>query len=127
MNGGKRMDSSELGPEIAKLRAEVGELRRALAATVPLRVGAGADATGGSGERVRFAEIDVERINVVEPDGTVRVVISNNACFPAPVVQGKAGTRAGGPLAGLILYNGDECGGLYGYGRTAEDGTFAAG
>jgi hypothetical protein len=29
--------------------------------------------------RQKFGEIDVERINVVEPDGTVRIVISNKA------------------------------------------------
>ena len=80
-------------------------------------------------ERPRFEEIDVERINVVEPDGTVRLALSNRSRFPAPVVDGKAGKRSGGSLAGVIFYNddGDECGGLYGYGRTEEDGTWSAG
>ena len=29
-----------------------------------------------------FGEIDVERINVREPDGTLRFVLSNRASFP---------------------------------------------
>jgi hypothetical protein len=31
----------------------------------------------------RFDEIDVHRINVIEPDGTLRLVMSNKAEFPA--------------------------------------------
>lgn len=111
------MATDDPGEELARLRAEVDELRRTVAELVDLQ------------RRARFEEIEVERINVVEPDGTLRVALSNNARFPAPIVGGKEGKRSGRPLAGILLYNddGDECGGLYGYGRTAEDGTYSAG
>ena len=35
-------------------------------------------------QKPRFAEIDVERINVIEPDGSYRMVISNKARFDRP-------------------------------------------
>src|SRR6266480_2590094 len=37
----------------------------------------------------RFDEIDVHRINVREPDGTLRMVISNHARLPGVIVRGK--------------------------------------
>ena len=76
-----------------------------------------------------FAEINVERINVVEPDGTVRLVISNRGRSPDPIMDGKAlGQRQGGRLAGLIFYNdeGDECGGLIYAGQRREGQTVAS-
>jgi len=50
-----------------------------------------------------FDEIDVHRVNVREPDGTLRMVISNHARLP--------GNR---PQAGMLFYNdeGTENGGL---------------
>ena len=64
-----------------------------------------------------FDEIDVGRINVVEPDGTLRLTISNKAKLPDPVIGGKSyplrgGTGAG--AAGFIFFNdeGNENGGL---------------
>ena len=36
-----------------------------------------------------FDEIDVRRINVREPDGTLRLVISNRARLPGVIVRGK--------------------------------------
>ena len=115
--------------EVAALRREVVELRTLVA---ELRAGGSrSEGLSGSadGARPRFAGIDVERINVVEPDGTVRLALSNRPRFPAPVVEGKQGKRSRGSLAGVIFYNddGDECGGLYGYGRTEEDGSWSAG
>ena len=38
-----------------------------------------------------FDEITVHRINVTEPDGTLRLVISNRARLPGVMVQGKEG------------------------------------
>lgn len=127
--GEVRMDALEASrdEELAALRQEVAELRTAVAA---LSAGAQpADAAGGHAGHARFTEIDVERVNVVEPDGTVRLALSNRERFPAPIVGGRSGQRSGGSLAGVILYNdeGDECGGLYGYGHTEEDGTWVAG
>jgi hypothetical protein len=39
-------------------------------------------------QRTRFEVIDVERINVVEKDGKVRIVLSNKARFPGLMVRG---------------------------------------
>src|SRR5436190_2709607 len=80
------------------------------------------------GQKPRFAEIDVERINVVESDGTLRLVISNKARAPDPVLGGKTYPRSGGNRAGLIFFNeeGNENGGLIYSGRRAVDGSFRA-
>ncbi len=61
----------------------------------------------------RFEELTVQRINVVDPDGRPRVVISNAPRFPLPVLGGKEFPRSIQP-AGLVFYkpDGDECGGL---------------
>ncbi len=68
------------------------------------------------------AEITVERINVVEDDGTVRLVISNRRRAPDPIIGGKAGKRRGGNQAGMVFYNadGDECGGLIFWGGSGN-------
>ena len=40
-------------------------------------------------KKTKFDEIDVQRINVLEPDGTLRMVISNHARLPGIIVRGK--------------------------------------
>jgi hypothetical protein len=59
-------------------------------------------------------EIDVHRINVREPDGTLRLVISNHARLPGVTVKGKESPPKDRPQAGLLFYNdeGTENGGL---------------
>lgn len=61
----------------------------------------------------RFDEITVQRINLVDPGGKVRLVISNANRFPNPVVKGKEYERSIKP-AGIVFYkaDGDECGGI---------------
>ncbi|GAB4014385.1 hypothetical protein [Spirosoma koreense] len=61
----------------------------------------------------RFEEIDVERINVVEKDGTLKMVISNEAKQHPGIVDGKV-MAPRKRSAGIIFFNreGDECGGL---------------
>jgi len=62
----------------------------------------------------RFDEIDVHRINVREPDGTLRMVISNHARLPGVIVRGKENPPIDRPYAGMLFYNdeGTENGGL---------------
>ena len=64
--------------------------------------------------RQRFDEIDVQRINVVEPDGRVRLVIANSARQAVTVVDGKQILPGRKRDAGLIFFNdeGDENGGM---------------
>src|SRR5258705_10238743 len=109
-------------------RKELRLLRAyALTATVVLTVLVLA-AFSRFGQKARFEEIDVERINVVEKDGTLRLVISNKARAPDPVVSGKTYPRGGGNRAGFIFFNdeGNENGGLIYGGRRDRDGTFHA-
>lgn len=64
-------------------------------------------------KRVRFGEIDVERINVVDADGKIRMAIFGKDRSPGWIVRGKY--YPGRPKhAGIIFYNdeGEECGGL---------------
>jgi hypothetical protein len=61
----------------------------------------------------RFEEIDVERINIIEKDGQLKMVISNKQRQHPGLISGKEippRERA----AGMIFFNeaGDECGGL---------------
>jgi len=62
----------------------------------------------------RFDEIDVHRINVREPDGTLRMVVSNHARLPGVIVRGKENLPVDRPYAGMLFYNdeGTENGGL---------------
>jgi hypothetical protein len=77
-------------------------------------------------QRARFTEIDVERINVREPDGTYRMVISNRARSIGPIFRGKPFGYPGGTRPGIIFFNdeGTENGGLSFSGKREANGTF---
>ena len=74
----------------------------------------------------KFTEITVERINIVEPDGKPRLVISNRARSIGPIYKGKPFGYAGGTRPGLIFFNdeGTENGGLTFNGRRGADGKY---
>ncbi|HEX6465866.1 MAG TPA: hypothetical protein VFZ99_01095, partial [Terriglobales bacterium] len=78
----------------------------------------------------RFEEIDVERINVIEKDGQVKLVLANKARLPGPgnVITGKFTQRAGPKGPGILFYNekGDEAGGLS-IVSVEQNGKFSAG
>ena len=69
-------------------------------------------------------EITVHRINVVESDGTLRMVISNRDRLPGVIVRGKEQPKVDRPQAGMIFYNdeGSENGGLIFGGRRNAKG-----
>jgi hypothetical protein len=72
----------------------------------------------------KFDQITVRRINVVEPDGTVRLVVSDRAEFPGLFVHGKEIARPDrSDSAGMLFVNdeGTEDGGLI-YGGTKGGG-----
>ncbi|MBE4947064.1 hypothetical protein [Chryseobacterium culicis] len=71
----------------------------------------------------RFKEIDVERINIVEKDGTLKMVISNKERQHPGLVNHKE-LKPREREAGLIFFNsmGDECGGLVYDGNEKESG-----
>jgi hypothetical protein len=76
----------------------------------------------------KFDEIDVERINIMEPDGKYRMVISNRPRSIGPIYKGKPFGYAGGGRPGIIFFNdeGTENGGLTFDGKTGPDGKFRA-
>jgi hypothetical protein len=78
-------------------------------------------------QKQKFGEIDVERINVVEKDGSTRLVISNKERSPGPIERGKPFGYPGGGRAGMIFYNdeGTENGGLIFSGKK-ENGKIGA-
>jgi len=80
-------------------------------------------ATSNAG-RATFDQITVHRINVVEPDGTLRMVISNAANSPGTPFKGHDYGRADRKIAGIIFTNdeGAENGGLIFGGRKDKDG-----
>jgi hypothetical protein len=69
----------------------------------------------------KFGEITVERINVVDANGTLRLVMSNKDRMHPGVIDGRTINRAR-PVAGLLFFNdqGDEVGGLTYTGREAD-------
>ena len=79
-------------------------------------------------QKQRFGEIDVERINVVEPDGKLRMVISNRPRSIGPIYKGEPFGYPGGTRPGIIFFNdeGTENGGLTFTGRTGPDGKYQA-
>src|SRR5690606_5727211 len=79
------------------------------------------------GKRASFEEIDVQRINVREPDGTLRLVISSRQRFPGLIFHGKEFPHPR-DVAGLLFYNdeGTENGGLTFRGARGPNGEPAA-
>ena len=75
----------------------------------------------------KFDEITVERINIVEPDGKLKMVISNQARQHPGIVNGKIIKRDNPRPPGMIFFNqiGDEMGGLV-YGENGENGHFGS-
>lgn len=77
--------------------------------------------------KVKFEEIDVERINIVEKDGTLRLAIANRDRSPGVVIGGKYFKSREGQRPGMIFFNdkGDECGGMGWHGQE-QDGRISA-
>ena len=75
-----------------------------------------------------FTEIDVQRINIVEPDGKLRMVISNRPRSIGPVYKGKAFGYPGGSRPGIIFFNdeGTENGGMTFTGSRDAQGRYTA-
>jgi hypothetical protein len=75
-------------------------------------------------KKVSFDEIDVHRINVVEPDGTLRLVISNKANFPGIIIKGQEHLHPNRTTGGMLFFNdeGTENGGMIWGGSKDKDG-----
>src|SRR5215469_1450372 len=80
-------------------------------------------------QRTKFSEIDVQRINVVEPDGTIRMVISDQTKFPGIIINNKEHAHPGGrSAAGMLFFNdeGTENGGLIFGGMKDKNGAVSS-
>lgn len=68
----------------------------------------------------QFKEIDVERINIIEEDGTLKMALFNSE----RLTRGKSERQGQGRMAGMLFYNEDgyECGGLVYLGKKTPDG-----
>lgn len=75
-----------------------------------------------------FDEINVKRINVIEKDGTIRMVISNKELQHSGRMDGKDWEKRE-RQAGMIFFNdeGDECGGFVYASDKKKDGTITSG
>jgi hypothetical protein len=85
--------------------------------------------TGAARNRkTSFEEIDAQRINVVEPDGTVRLVLSSKALFPGILFKGKEYPHPNRKTAGILFFDdeGTEDGGLIFGGAKDEKGNVSA-
>ncbi|HEX3422612.1 MAG TPA: hypothetical protein VHS33_04320 [Sphingomicrobium sp.] len=76
--------------------------------------GAGYLAITAASPPALIPEINVERINIREPDGTLRLAISDHAHMPGLIYDGREYRHPDRPEAGMIFYNdeGSENGGL---------------
>lgn len=75
-----------------------------------------------------FDVIDAQRINIREPDGTMRLTISNRAQFPGAFIKNKEIAHPR-PMAGMLFINdeGTENGGLIFNGAQGKDGKPSSG
>jgi hypothetical protein len=74
-------------------------------------------------KKLELEQLEVQRINVIEPDGTLRLVVSDKANFPGLIIKGKEYPHPR-PQAGMIFFNdeGTENGGLIFGGHKDKDG-----
>lgn len=74
----------------------------------------------------KFAEIDVQRINIVEPDGTVKMIITNVDRFPngKTKINDRRVTEMRKKRSGMLFFNeeGMECGGFIYDGQKKAEG-----
>ncbi|WP_213279065.1 hypothetical protein [Chryseobacterium indologenes] len=74
----------------------------------------------------KFTEIDVERINIVEKDGTVKMIITNVGKFPngEDKINGSPTNKTRKKRSGMLFFNEDgiECGGFIYDGQKNKNG-----
>jgi len=79
-----------------------------------------------NGGNQKFGEIDVERINIVEKDGAIKMIITNVELFPTgnDMINGRPTNANREKTAGMLFFNDDglEAGGLIFGGKKTEDG-----
>jgi hypothetical protein len=112
---------SELDDTLAAAREAYGAASRALL----LAEAAAGLLTDSSGQGPVLDELTVKRLNVVEDDGTLRIVIGNSTHAATTPMRGRVVEHPGRTAsAGLLFVNdeGTECGGLQYAGLRGPDG-----
>lgn len=101
-------DVEELNRKVRRLELYAAGATLALGVVALVAFGPAAD-----DDVETFETIEAERVDIVDPDGTRSLVLSNRQRFPDPVVGGEAFERSIQP-AGLVLYDddGNEMGGI---------------
>jgi hypothetical protein len=96
-----------------------------VAATALNFIHGGSRASAAEQRHLDFDQLTVHRINIVEPDGTTRLVISDKAEFPGGFFRGREFTRTDRSSAGMLFMNdeGTENGGMLFGGNRSPDGT----
>ena len=81
-----------------------------------------------STRNAEFDVIDAQRINIKEPDGTIRLTISNRNLFPGAFIKNKE-VQHPRPMAGMLFFNdeGTENGGLIFNGSLGKEGKPSSG
>jgi hypothetical protein len=81
------------------------------------------------GTRAKFDVIDVERVNIIEPDGKYRLILSNRPRSIGPIYKMKPFGYEGGGRPGIIFFNdeGTENGGWTFTGSACTNGKLADG
>ncbi|TMV49527.1 hypothetical protein FE783_13565 [Paenibacillus mesophilus] len=79
----------------------------------------------------RFETIDVEKLNIVDKDGTIKMTLFNRDHIPPAMMDGEdilPGHRKDWPISGIMFYNGegDECGGLIFGSEKKENGEYTS-
>lgn len=112
---------------MTKLERDVRFLRRYAAAST-LVVGVLSLAAFTRQGSAKFDVIDVQRINVVEPNGHYRMILSNRPRSAGPIYKGKPFGYEGGGRPGIIFFNdeGTENGGLTFTGSMDSTGRYRA-
>ena len=85
---------------------------------------------GPAPQKAVFTEIDVQRINIREPDGTLRMVVSNSALTPGIFIRNVERPHPSGRRsAGMLFFNdeGTENGGLSFGGQRDAQGRVSGG
>ncbi len=120
-------NASETEQRIRALERQLQWHRRVGGLALIVGLGLALTAFQSSGQKAHFTELDVERLNVIEPDGQLVLAMANTARLPDPIHAGKTvETDRTGP--GMIFFDGkgEEVGGLI-YGTRLTPQRYAAG
>jgi hypothetical protein len=111
------------------VRRELRLLKLYAAVSTLAIVSMGASTCSRSPSSPAFDELTVQRLNVVEPDGRIRLVLSNSVRQAQATIEGKPIGPPRQRGAGLLFFNdeGSELGGLTFSGRRGDGGPNAYG